>query len=494
MADVKLAAAVALGRFGLGPRPGDLDRVGDDARGAILAEIRSAPPRIEGPDILAAPAAGMLLHDENERIKREREAAAAGFTEVKPPAPAAADAKPALPPAPVPPGMAALPAMQPSAAPPPKPAGPPPVPQRLFNAEARARFTLAATAEIGFRERLVWFWSNHFAVSALKSGQTRATVGAFEREAIRPHVFGRFADMLAAAETHPTMLFYLDNQGSVGPNSPAGKNRNRGLNENLGREILELHTLGVGGGYSQEDVTALARILTGWTVVGPEGHLGRPFSAGFNFNNHEPGEQTLLGRTYPDWGAEQLRAALADIARHPATATHLATKLARHFVADVPPPALVARLAAAFRDTEGDLARVSTALVEAPEAWSAEREKMRSPQEFVMAGVRLTGAPTDNPGALSGPMNTLGHALWSPQGPNGFPDGAADWASAEGLKTRLDLAARTALRPVALDPAHLLDAAFGPAVSRETREAVLRAETRSQAVALLLMSPEFQRR
>lgn len=485
MADPKLAA-IAFARFGLGPRPGDLDRLGPDLRDALLAEIKAGPVHLDGPDLLETPAALLQLHDENERIKREREMQAATFTEVKP---AAGEA---LPPAPVPPGMAALPgaAVAPTPA---KPAGPP-VPQRLFVAEARARFATAAGAEVGFRERLVWFWSNHFAVSALKSGQTRATVGAFEREAIRPHVFGRFADMLRAAETHPTMIYYLDNQGSVGPGSPGGRNGKRGLNENLGREVLELHTLGVGGGYSQEDVTALARILTGWTVIGPEGHLGRPFSTGFNFNNHEPGDQVLLGRTYPDWGAEQVRAALADLARHPATAAHLARKLARHFVADDPPPALVSRLETTFRDTDGDLARVSAALVEAPEAWSAERAKMRSPLEFTVAGLRLVGGPTDNPGPYLGALNSLGQALWSPHEPNGYPDGVADWASAEGLKTRLDLSARAAQRPAPLDPARLVDAAFGPAVSKETREAVLRAETKPQALALLLMSPEFQRR
>ena len=199
-------------------------------------------------------------------------------------------------------------------------------------------------ADCGFAERLVVFWSNHFCISANKGGLARMWAGSFEREAIRPHVFGRFADMLKAVEQHPAMLFFLDNQQSLGPDSRAGQNRKRGLNENLAREIMELHTLGVGGGYTQDDVTSLARIITGWTFAGRQGQLGAPGTFVFNANAHQPGPQRLLGKIYEDNGLAQGEAALADIARHPSTAKFIATKFARHFVADDPPPALVARL------------------------------------------------------------------------------------------------------------------------------------------------------
>jgi uncharacterized protein (DUF1800 family) len=365
---------------------------------------------------------------------------------------------------------------------------------RLYRVEAMARVANALETGSGFVERLVWFWANHFAVSVQKGGPVRATAGAFEREAIRPHALGRFADMLLAVEAHPTMLVYLDNQASVGPNSPAGQRRGKGLNENLAREILELHTLGVEDGYAQADVTSLAKILTGWTIAGPEGRLGAPGTCVFNPNAHEPADHRLLGRTYPNRGSEQIRAALLDLARHPATARHVALKLARHFVADDPPPTLVTKLAMRFRDTDGDLAAVALALLDAPEAWSPEAKKMRSPQEFLIGALRLLGAKPDNPNAFLGNLAALGQPLWGPPGPNGFSDLEAPWASPEGMKTRLDVAARLGQRAGRVEPMELLDAALDPLASAETRQAVGRAESRPQAVALLLMSPEFQRR
>jgi uncharacterized protein (DUF1800 family) len=225
--------------------------------------------------------------------------------------------------------------------------------QQLFRAEALARFQRVVAADTGFVERLVHFWSNHFCVSASKSGAVRAIAGAFEREAIRPHVLGRFGDMLKAVASHPAMLLYLDNAQSFGPASRAGRNRQRGLNENLAREILELHTLSVAGGYGQADVTALARILTGWTFAGPAGRIGEPGQFAFFANGHEPGDHGLLGKVYKAGGIEQGEAALADLARHPATARHVATKFAAHFVADTPPAALVERLEASFKTSDG---------------------------------------------------------------------------------------------------------------------------------------------
>src|SRR5437763_899368 len=203
-----------------------------------------------------------------------------------------------------------------------------------------ARIGAALGAELGFVESLVWFWSNPFCVSAAKGG-VRPLCGAYEREAIRAHVLGRFADMLVAVETHPAMLVYLDNARSIGPESVAGRNRRKGLNENLAREILELHTLGVRAGYTQDDVTSFAKVITGWTLVPPRQDPDRGGEFLFNPRMHEPGALGVMGKSYAEGGIEQGRAVLLDLARHPATARHIAEKLARAFVADAPPPALV---------------------------------------------------------------------------------------------------------------------------------------------------------
>jgi uncharacterized protein (DUF1800 family) len=291
------------------------------------------------------------------------------------------------------------------------------------------------------------------------------------------------------------MLFFLDNQQSLGPDSRAGQSRKRGLNENLAREIMELHTLGVGGGYSQEDVTTLARIITGWTFAGREGRLGAPGSFVFNANAHQPGPQRLLGRTYENTGVAQGEAALADIARHPSTAKFIATKFARHFVADDPPPALVARLQGVFTRTDGDLKALTLALVDSDEAWHAPLTKMRSPYEYLVATGRLLARIPEDPGRTIGGLNTLGQPLWTPAGPNGFPDTNAAWAAPEGMKLRLDVAAQTASRIAdSIDPRDLLEVVAADAASEETRRTIERAESRQQALALLLMSPEFQRR
>ena len=350
-------------------------------------------------------------------------------------------------------------------------------------------------ADGGFAERLVTFWSNHFCISAAKGELARIWAGAFEREAIRPHVLGRFDEMLAAVEQHPAMLFFLDNQQSLGPDSRAGQNRKRGLNENLAREIMELHTLGVGGGYTQEDVTSLARIITGWTFAGRQGQLGTPGTFVFNANAHQPGWQTLLGKTYADTGLSQGESALTDIARHPSTAKFIATKFARHFVADDPPPALVARLHEVFLKTDGDLLALATSLVDSDEAWRGPLTKIRSPYEYLVATGRLLGQIPEEPSHYLGGLNMLGQPLWTPSGPNGFADTNSAWAAPEGMKLRLDIAAQVASRlGDNVDPRELLELVAADASSSDTRRTIERAESRQQALALLLMSPEFQRR
>jgi uncharacterized protein (DUF1800 family) len=373
-------------------------------------------------------------------------------------------------------------------------------PQLVFLAEVDARFNgTIREPVIGFPERLAMFWANHFAVAVSKGPGVRVTAGAFEREAIRPYLFGRFEDMLQAVETHPAMLAFLDNAQSIGPDSRAGARSKRGLNENLAREIMELHTLGVDGGYSQRDVTSLARIITGWTVERDQkaphgGLLGQPGTFVFNPNAHEPGTQSLLGASYPDNGIQQGRDALRALAYHPSTARNLATKLARYFVADSPPPSLVARLTDTFTRTRGDLSAVYLALIAADEAWAPELVKMRSPQEYVVALLRASGEKP-KPQAIAGTLNALGQPIWNPPGPNGFSDKVDAWASSEGLATRIDVANLiAAATPGGDDPRRFARGILGPLLSEHTDKAMSRAADRKQALSLAYLSPEFQRR
>jgi uncharacterized protein (DUF1800 family) len=365
------------------------------------------------------------------------------------------------------------------------------LPQQLFLKEAKARIDSAIAPNTGFVERMVWFWSNHFCVSADK---VVGMAGAYEREAIRPHVLGRFGDMLQAVESHPAMLLFLDNVESMGAESVAGLNRDRGLNENLARETMELHTLGVRSGYSQQDVTSYANVITGWSWIHPDepGHGGE---FAFIKRLHEPGDQTVLGKRYPDTGIGQGCAVLADFARHPATAQHIADKLARHFVADEPPPSLVAKLAQRFQETDGNLKEVAKVLVSADESWMPQRQKLKTPSQWIVAMLRLVGTPQvpDNAvGRIVGAQATLGEALWRPLAPNGYPDTAAAWI--DGVPHRLDIANEFANRFAAnTDPMVLLDTGLGPLASADTRQTIGRAESRAQAVALLVMTPEFLR-
>jgi uncharacterized protein (DUF1800 family) len=492
MARDSQAALVALNRFGLGARggaSGDFVNAASDPRGFVKAELnRPAGVLLEVPGLQSTPALAQTVFQYQFEIVQARNAAAksAAPTDIagKAAAMEATDANAT---------MAPTEAIQPN---PPKPAPQPPnIIQKTYRAEALARLQRAVIADCGFAERLVVFWSNHFCISASKGGLARMWAGSFEREAIRPHVLGKFGDMLKAAEQHPAMLFFLDNQQSLGPESRAGENRKRGLNENLAREIMELHTLGVGGGYSQDDVTSLARIITGWTYAGRQGQLGAPGTFVFNANAHQPGAQRLMGKIYENNGAAQGEAALAELARHPSTAKFIATKFVRHFIADDPPPALVARLQDVFLKSDGDLKALALALLDSSEAWQAPMTKLRSPYEFLVATGRLLARIPEDPQRYLGGLNVLGQPLWSPAGPNGFPDTNAAWAAPEGMKLRLDISAQLASRLAdSIDPRDLLELAAADAASTETRRAIERAESRQQALALLLMSPEFQRR
>jgi uncharacterized protein (DUF1800 family) len=482
MAAAADAWILAFNRFGLGARPGAAVRSGDP-RQALLAELSAEEgARIDRSDLLSTPKVLQAVYDDDWRRKQQRDREDAARL--------AALAMPA-------PSVAALVSPAPSdAAPPPSMMNEPRPEQQFFRAEAQARLEQACSAPIGLVERLTAFWSNHFCVSVAKSGICRAAAGAFEREAIRPYVLGRFADMLLAVERHPAMLSFLDNAQSIGPNSIAGHDNRAGFNENLAREILELHTIGVGSGYAQADVTQLATILTGWTIVGRDGRLGEPGAFAFNPNAHEPLAATVRGRLYVEDGVAQGEAALADLAREPATTEHVATKFARHFVVDAPDPALVARLAKTFRDSDGDLAALARALVADEAAWRTPAAKVRNPWELTVAAYRAFGRSPSDAGPALAALDLLGMPLWQPGGPNGFSDDSvAAWASPEGMKTRVELAARFAGQiKDAPKPTALLEDVLGQTASNATREAVARAETREQAYALLILSPEFQRR
>ena len=501
-------ALIALNRFGFGARggaAGDFASAASDPRGFVKAELaRPNAALLDVPGLQATPTLAQAAFGYQQEVKQQREAAAKSAQAMAAmpgdmPTDSKADSKleaktemktdPAV-------RMTTPPdAIQPNPAPAKEPPKPLNIIQKTYRAEALARIQRATMTESGFVERLVAFWSNHFCISANKGELARMWAGAFEREAIRPHVLGRFGDMLLAVEQHPAMIFFLDNQQSIGPQSRAGQNRKRGLNENLAREIMELHTLGVNGGYTQADVTTLARIITGWTFAGREGRLGQPGTFIFNANAHEPGPQRLLGKVYEDTGVAQGEAALADIARHPSTAKFIATKFVRHFIADDPPPALVAKLETTFHKTEGDLRAMTLALVDADEAWCAPMTKIRTPYEYLVAAGRMMGRIPEEPQRILGGLSVLGQPLWTPAGPNGFADTNAAWAAPENLKLRLDIASQISSRiGDSIDPRMLLDVVAGDAASVETRQTVERAESKPQALALLLMSPEFQRR
>ncbi|HWV40476.1 DUF1800 domain-containing protein [Pseudorhodoplanes sp.] len=483
MRDPDLQTAILIHRFGFVPKPGGLTAAGRDARAALLAELdQPSAYLIASDDLLASGEAFRAAYGGRtslraERLKERHEANA------KPQMQADGNATPKMQGD----GEAMV-----SPAAPPKQVRMPSMPALIYRDEAKARFDAAFQAPIGFAERLVWFWSNHFCVSAGK-GQVQAICGAFEREAIRPHITGKFLDMLLAVESHPAMLIYLDNASSIGPTSPAGKRGGKGLNENLAREILELHTVGVDAGYAQDDVTAFAKVLTGWTFArvktDPETAGEFKFEARF----HEPGPKRIMQRDFGKDGIAQGRAVLTMLARHPATATHIARKLVRHFISDDPSPALVERLAQRFRDTDGDLKEIAIALVTSPEAVSPLRSKLRSPAEW-MSGIARATSPTsvDLNTMLQG-HNLLGYPLWRPPAPKGFSDSSADWLA--GIAQRLDIATHYARRNLPQgEIVSIAEEAFGPLLTKETRQTLERAESRQQALALLLMAPEFQRR
>ena len=374
-----------------------------------------------------------------------------------------------------------------------------------YVAQTSARYRHAAATEQPFLERLVHFWSNHFAVSADKQ-PLPAIACLMENEAIRPHVSGKFIDLLLAVEQHPAMIVYLDNQRSIGPNSTLGKRANRrrsdqqfGLNENLAREILELHTLGVDGGYTQQDVTTFAKVITGWSIGGANerGRFADGTPGEFEFREaiHEPGKQKILGKTYAQSDVQQGEAVLRDLATHPSTARFVSTKLARHFVADEPPATLVDKLTDAWLTSGGDLEAVYRALLNADETWDPACRKYKTPHDFVVSTLRAFDHVPDNPRFIVGALDLMGQTPFRPGSPEGWPDTAEQWGGADALYKRIEWS-NTVARKIGsrVDPVVLGEAVLGQRFDPETRKAISRAESRVQGMTLFLASPDFQRR
>jgi uncharacterized protein (DUF1800 family) len=486
-------AALAAHRFGFGPRPGELRTIASDPRGWVksqLGALRTLPPQIAAlppaeDDLLAfgrwlarrrlngGNAARLEERAERQGVSQEdlrRLSVEEDFVE-------------------------------------------------NFRARATravgARLEAAMTTDRPVHERLVHFWSNHFTVSTAKPAAV-ALPPSFEKDAIRPHVGGRFADMLIASTKHPGMIVYLDNWLSIGPNSQAAQNPRRarrlpgggrpsGINENLAREILELHTLGVSGGYTQRDVQALAAIITGWTyararlrdyVSDAQGERNGSQLFEFDADAHEPGPKTLLNRTYPQTGLAQGEAALGDLVRHPSTARFIATKLCRHYIADDPPGAAIARVERAFQDSEGDLRITTEALVDSPETWDTPFAKFKRPEEYAIALLRAANLQALPPGAGIAALASMGQRPYSAPGPDGWADSADAWLTADLVWKRLEFAQTYAARVARsdVDPISVGEACLGPLLSDETRTAVSRAESPAQGLAILFGAPEMQRR
>lgn len=482
-----LMNAIAVTRFGLGARPGELARAQADPRAWLKAQIRGPVQEPAGnlPDS-AARLATFRAYQQQRRAGRLQQAE--GDT---------------------PQGRARQQRIQQIA----QVSGQPTdqVAQLVGIAQATgvqeetiARARLAAETDQPFRERWVLFWANHFTVSAAKA-QSAPLAGPFEREVIRPHAFGRFAEMLVASSRHPGMLLYLDQAQSVGPASPAVRrqarsgglgrqNRQPGLNENLAREIMELHTVGVDAGYSQADVTEFARAMTGWSLGNPQqGETGRYF---YRAAAHEPGVRTVMGKRYADTGEGQAYSIMQDLAAHPATGRHVARKLAVHFVSDDPPAALVDKLADAFTVSGGDLAEVATTLIDADEAWAPDQAKMKTPYELVISAHRALGVSPSRPQQIIPALNALGQPVFRAPSPKGWPDDAQTWAAPDALLKRLTwsegFAAQVSGGP--REPMQVALDAVGSQLRPATLSAILAAESRDEALTLLFMSPEFQRR
>ncbi|MDP3492419.1 MAG: DUF1800 family protein [Hyphomonadaceae bacterium] len=483
----QLQGAIAATRFGMGARPGEIKDASSDPRGWLKAQVAPAAAAMPAADLLSTK---QVLEARQEAYGMNG-AAAKGQDGVR------TEAQQVI--------------------------------QKQVQRETRdglqqeveARSRHAATTPNSFAERWHRFWANHFTVAA-RNAQTIGLVGPFEREAIRPNVFGNFSTLLGAATFHPGMLVYLDAARSIGPSTQAAERRDAGLNENLAREILELHTMGVGSGYTQDDIIEFAKALTGWTVAGPQaarlaglggqnqrakgaqqrarqqatGKLARESGETIFLDPlHEPGPRKVMAKTYNGPAAEQAAAILYDLAANPATAKHIATKLARHFVSDTPPASAIAKLEAAYMKSGGDLSILARAVIDLDEAWSETPLKFKTPEELLVSAARAAGVQATFGGAQRAVYTSLAQQPFGAPSPAGWPDDTASWAGSDAIKKRLEWANSVSRRMARGEtPTQFLNRALGEIASEKTRQAVARAESAEQGFTIALMSPEFQRR
>ena len=478
-------SAIALNRFGLGARPSDAAPA--DPRGWLLGQLGRFDPRPAVITALPNAAAMTLQYRQNLAQLRRQGLIRGGVIGARPlgdPEPPKGPEAEAMA------NQAQRERRQAFA--------------QAYGGQVGARLELSLATATPFAERLVHFWANHFAISTDKLA-TATMGGPLEFEAIRQHIGGRFADMLLAVTRHPGMQFYLDQAQSIGPNSLLGEAARRrnaprqpGLNENLAREILELHTLGAGN-HTQADVAGLARALTGWSIGGfvrrPLGVAAPDGQFVFQPAWHEPGDVTVAGRPYRQNGEAQALAILQDLALNPLTARRLALKLARHFVADAPPPALVDRMAAAYLAGGGQLPALYRALIEAPEAWATPLVKFKTPWDWLVSSLRALGRENVPPLQAIGALRELGQPVWRPGSPAGWEDDAARWAAPDALLRRVEVASRIAAPLAAsIDARSLAPRILPGTLSPATASAIARAESPAEGLALLLVAPEFLRR
>jgi uncharacterized protein (DUF1800 family) len=481
--DKALTPAIAANRFGLGARPGELAAIGRSGPDWLRAQLQGPAPEIGDAGLQSSATILTQIYDLRRTLRAAR-------ADRSPPRACAEQGQcSAMDSGAVSAGAGAFKKLGQLVRP-------------IYVAEAGARLRASVATDRPFVERLTHFWANHFAVSIDKS-VLAALAGSYEREAIRPYVLGSFTDLLLATQRHPAMLLYLDNQMSMGPDSRAARNIGRrnpdrkvGINENLARETMELHTVGVDGGYTQTDVSSFSEVLTGWSIAGPDGGRtgAQPGTFLFRPAMHQPGPKVVMGKRYPDTGYDQGVAVLRDLASRPATARFIATKLARHFIADDPPARAVARIAAAFARTGGDLPTVYQTLIESPEPWEQPVAKYKSPADFIVSAFRGLELPVREKAPV-GLFQMLGQRIWAPGSPAGWPDRSPDWDGASDLLKRIEWAdavgQRIGPRRNAMELAPQL---LGSVLGGATREAIAHAESAAQGLALLLASPEFMRR
>ena len=450
---MSLEGALAVTRFGLGARPNEINIASQDPQGWLLKQLR---PNNSAHAVFSELRSSAEIHKISRAYKDARKTMADDDK------PAASKAY----------GKAV---------------------RANFEAEIKARELYAAQTETPFHERLTRFWSNHFSVSA-RNRNTRLFPGAYEREVIRPHILDSFFELASSAIFHPAMLMFLDNVSSVGPNSSQGLKRKKGLNENLAREALELHTVTPASGYTQTDVTEFAKALTGWSIQNKQTEDNRQGKTRFKKGAHEPGARKVLGKTYKQVGGKQALAILKDLCMRPETAENIAYKLAAHFVSDDPPKALVAQLKNAYLKSKGNLTIVYKTLIQSSEAWQPAALKVKRPEELIISASRMIGFNSVIAKRPKDTYDSLAQLPFTAPTPEGWPDKAEDWLGPDAILKRIEWANELSSRLPDMDARSFLKTALGPRLSKETLQSVSRAESGQQAFALALMSPEFQRR